>query len=128
MQRTGARFNLWKQYVPQKAYIQDLYENEKWEELGEVLADYDIAARKYRKFDLGLCFDEDIFRIYQAWLIYNENEELAEKMEKVVPEEHWAPIDVTAWEKESRQDSMPEEDVPFRAEFAEDEMNVSEED
>ncbi len=129
VQRTGARFNLWKQYVPQKAYIQDLYENEKWEELGEVLADYDIAARKYRKFDLGLCFDEDIFRIYQAWLIYNENEELAEKMEKVVPEEHWAPIDVTAWEKESRQDSMPEkEDVQFRAEFAEDEMNVSEED
>ena len=126
VQRTGARFNLWKQYVPQKAYIQELYQNEQWEELGEVLADYDIAARKYRKFGLGLCFDEEIFRIYQAWLIYNEKESLAEKMEKVVPEEHWAPIDVTAWEREA-QGGVLDESVPFRAEFAEDEMNVSEE-
>ncbi len=82
------RFKLYLQYGPQKEKIIDLYKSKDFEQLEIVLRDYDKAVRKNLKSNLGVFFDKDIYDVYCQLLIHNGEEEMVEKLEKAIPDEH----------------------------------------
>lgn len=86
--RAEDRFNLYLQYRNKKDLIISLYNHKEYEKLWEILADYDLLARRYLLKKLGICFDKDIFNIYLKMLCQNNEEKKAKRLRKLVPKEH----------------------------------------
>ncbi|MBR0456558.1 MAG: LicD family protein [Firmicutes bacterium] len=90
--RTAARINMWDQYMPLKQQIKDLYAQDKWEELEEILEDYDAVMTRMIRIDLPVYFDREIFNIYCEILERRGEENVRERLLELVPEEHLEPI------------------------------------
>ncbi len=86
--RTGDRLNMWCQYMPQKDKILSLYNEGMWDELRDLLSDYDKKVRENAKVGLGLCFDYEIFEIYRKTVSHYGENEFADKCLRLIPEIH----------------------------------------
>lgn len=92
--RAEERFNLYLYYSEKKMKIISLYENGMFKELSEILSVYDQSVREFLKLGLGLCFDMEITNIYVNLLINNGDEKIAEKLLRLIPEEHKQKIEI----------------------------------
>ncbi len=90
--RTAARINMWDQYMPLKPQIMELYRQEKWDELQELLADYDEAMKEMDRLGMTVYFDEDIFNVYCEILERNGEKDAKARRLALVPEEHLKPV------------------------------------
>lgn len=90
--RTGARIAMWEKYMPQKEIIKELRTNEKWNELKEIFAEYDEVVQKNYRNGLGVCFDKEIFEIYQDMLVHYGEVAFSERLKTLIPECHWKGI------------------------------------
>lgn len=63
MLRSEARVKLYEKYAPMKKDILLMHEQGKHEELFELLADYYEQIVFFAKWDMGLCFDKEIFDV-----------------------------------------------------------------
>lgn len=92
LSRTHQRFVLWQRYAPMKARLQARYDAGDYGALGEDLKAYLAKLRSFKQYDLGLCFDPDIFEITMGYLRATGREADAAKYEALVPEQHKKPI------------------------------------
>lgn len=92
--RTGARFKMWEKYMPLKNEIIKLYNDNEWDELRNVLEEYDDVIKEFNEQKMTVFFDREIFDIYKALLIHDGNKILAEKLERRIPECHLKSIDI----------------------------------
>ncbi len=92
--RTGARFKMWEKYMPVKEEIKQLYHDQNWDELRKILNDYDTVTKEFKQYKMTVFFDREIFDIYKALLIHDEDLKLAEKIEQRIPECHLVPINI----------------------------------
>lgn len=90
--RTGDRFYLWEKYMPIKDELVEAYNNENFEELSLMLSEYRELIYKYYKKGLGLCFDPDILEMQIELYIMEGKQKYADKVAKLVPEQHLKPI------------------------------------
>lgn len=86
--RTGARFSLWLEYREKKDEILSLHQAGDWEALDIMLSRYDEVARTMLNLGQGVCFDPDILECYLSLLSHKGEEKLANKINKLIPEEH----------------------------------------
>lgn len=99
--RTERRFAMWEMYMPMKDKLMQLYKEEKFEELNELLKPYRSALYACYKKKLGLCFDKDIFDITMKIMEDEGSEEYVKKLRAMVPEKHWEPMVVTDYKGEA---------------------------
>lgn len=92
--RTGARFKMWEKYMPLKNEIIKLYNDNEWDELRNILEEYDDVIKEFNEKKMTVFFDREIFDIYKALLIHDGYKTLAEKLERRIPECHLKPIDI----------------------------------
>lgn len=92
--RTGARFKMWEKYMPLKNKIIELYNSKNWDELRNILKDYNDVILEFNEQKMTVFFDREIFDIYKELLVYDGYEELAEKLEQRIPECHLKPINI----------------------------------
>ena len=83
---------MWDQYMPLKPQIMELYRQEKWDELQELLADYDEAVKEMDRLGMTVYFDEDIFNVYCEILERNGEKDAKARRLALVPEEHLKPV------------------------------------
>ncbi|RGD74664.1 LicD family protein [Anaerofustis stercorihominis] len=86
--RSEDRFKLYIKYLPLKEKIIELYKLKDYNELELVLSEYDKKARDNMRKNLGLCFDNEIFKIYCELLKHNGEDEFVNQLKKSIPEEH----------------------------------------
>ena len=87
----GARIKLWKYYMPYKERIIDLYNEEEYEVLRLVLLRYIKELLYFRKKEIGLCFDKELFDITIDVMRKSDNVDVTENelqmmRELVIPE------------------------------------------
>ncbi len=93
--RTEKRFAMYERYMPMKKLLKKLYEEERYEELNELLKPYRSALWACYKKGLGLCFDKEIFELTMEILKREGSYTYVKKLRKMVPESHWEPLVVT---------------------------------
>jgi hypothetical protein len=93
--RTEKRFAMYERYMPMKKLLKKLYEEERYEELNELLKSYRSALWACYKKGLGLCFDKEIFELTMEILKREGSYTYVKKLRKMVPESHWEPLVVT---------------------------------
>lgn len=92
LERTNDRFLLYTEYKDKKKDIQQLFENESYSELKDILRPFISALEKNYKRGLGLCFDKEIFNITMGLYELDGKKKKADEMRALVPNEHWEPI------------------------------------
>lgn len=92
--RTEDRFKLAEVYLPQKSNIINLYNNKRFDELEEILAEYIDVLNKYAAKGLCVVFDPIIFQITIDVIITKGNVALARKFIKYAPKEHLLPLNI----------------------------------
>lgn len=98
--RTGDRYDLWEMYYPIKDELIALRKDGRYDELQEALKDYISLTYKNYKLGLGLCFDPEILECMLDVFKYEDNEEYAQKVRALIPEEHMKPIVIKGYEDE----------------------------
>ena len=88
VQRSGARISLAEEYAPLKNDIIRYYQKGDWEQLRNVLTDYDEYVKEFERKKLVLCFDKEIFEIYINLLRHDGKNKRAEKLIRDVPKQH----------------------------------------
>lgn len=88
IERTEARIKLWKEYEPQKDIILKMDNDHNIDGLRTLLYDYDVEARRFYKYKMGMCFDKEIMEVYLKLLKDGGEGDLAEKMREMIPPEH----------------------------------------
>lgn len=88
VQRSGARISLAEEYAPLKNDIIRYYQKGDWEQLRNVLTDYDEYVKEFERKKLVLCFDKEIFEIYIDLLRHDGKNKRAEKLIRDVPKQH----------------------------------------
>jgi hypothetical protein len=92
LSRTDTRFKLYQQYEPRKDEIMRLYNEGNFDQLREELSDYLEKLGEFAALDLGLCFDMDIFNAAVGLIRHDGNDEYADTLEQLVPDEHKKPL------------------------------------
>lgn len=92
--RAEDRFNLYLKYKNQKEYILQLYKQHQYQDVWEILSDYDRLVRLYLSKNMGICFDKDILDIYLNLLNQRGEEQVAKKLKNLVPQEHLEQIQI----------------------------------
>ncbi len=98
--RTDKRFAMYEMYMPIKDQLLQLYREERFEELNELLHPYRSALWSCYKKGLGLCFDKEIFELTMDLLRREGSYTYARKLRAKVPEQHWAPMVITDYKGE----------------------------
>lgn len=93
--RTEKRFALYEQYMPMKKLLLKLHEEQRYEELNELLHPYRSALWTFYKKGLGLCFDKEIFELTMEILRMEGSYSYVQKLREMVPAQHWEPMKVT---------------------------------
>ena len=95
MKRTDARIVLAQELIPRKDEIMALFEKGDFEQLQQLLYNYDVKARFFENRKMGICFDSDIAEVYLAMLENNGEGKLASIMRKNIAAENLAPLDIS---------------------------------
>lgn len=95
MKRTDARIVLAQELIPRKDEIMALFEKGDFEQLQQLLYNYDVKARYFENRKMGICFDSDIAEVYLAMLENNGEGKLASIMRKNIAAENLAPLDIS---------------------------------
>ena len=90
--RTHDRFTLWWRYKDMKDEIISSWEKGDIDHLEEVFKPYTDAINKNYKRGLGLCFDPEIFEIYEKFLGAKGKADYAKELRALVPPQHFEPI------------------------------------
>ncbi len=98
--RTEKRFAMYEKYMPMKKLLLKLYQEERYDELNELLKPYRSALWACYKKGLGLCFDKDIFEMTMHILQQEGSSTYVKKLRAMVPESHWEPMVVTDYKGE----------------------------
>lgn len=98
--RTQRRFAMYEKYMPMKSTLVQLHQEERWEELNELLKPYRSALWACYKKKLGLCFDKDIFEMTMDILLREGSKTYVRKLRAMVPESHWEPLVITDYKGE----------------------------
>ena len=98
--RTQRRFAMYEKYMPMKSALVQLHQEERWEELNELLKPYRSALWACYKKKLGLCFDKDIFEMTMDILLREGSKTYVRKLRAMVPESHWEPLVITDYKGE----------------------------
>ena len=98
--RTQRRFAMYEKYMPMKSTLVQLHQEERWEELNELLKPYRSALWACYKKKLGLCFDKDIFEMTMEILLREGSKTYVRKLRAMVPESHWEPMVITDYKGE----------------------------
>ena len=69
-----------------------LYNEGNFDQLREELSDYLEKLGEFAALDLGLCFDMDIFNAAVGLIRHDGNDEYADTLEQLVPDEHKKPL------------------------------------
>ena len=94
MRRSQARFRLTEQYRPRIPQLQALEEAGNYEELWEELKDYDAAVRTFRRWKLGIWFDETVAEIYLRTLERRGEKDFAASIRQSAEKEGLKPVTV----------------------------------
>lgn len=86
--RTHMRFVLWQEYMPKKNLINQLREKKDYQLLGELLEPYVNALEKTCSKQLTIYFDQDLWDAVQELLRYNGRDNFADKINKMIPDQH----------------------------------------
>lgn len=98
--RTEKRFAMYEKYMPMKKLLLKLYQEERYEELNELLKPYRSALWACYKKGLGLCFDKEIFEMTMHILQMEGSHTYVKKLRNMVPEGHWESMSVTDYKGE----------------------------
>ena len=90
--RSGERLLQYELLSSQWDRICQLRAEKKYDELYEIFRDYDQKTKMYLKKNLGLCASKPILDIECELLEYNGEKEIADKLIKLVPKEHYVPL------------------------------------
>lgn len=88
IKRTHERFMLWHKYMPEKKMICMLYDKGDFQRLTQIMSEYIQRLKEYADRELTICFDKKLFEIAMDVMRHEGSEGLAEKIKKMVPEEH----------------------------------------
>jgi len=103
VERTEKRFAMYEKYMPMKEMLLNLYKEQRYDELKELLQPYCQDLRACYKKGLGLCFDKEIFEITMHILEMEGEQTLVKKVRELIPESHWEPMIITDYKGESKQ-------------------------
>jgi len=84
-----------QELIPRKDEIMALFEKGDFEQLQQLLYNYDVKARFFENRKMGICFDSDIAEVYLAMLENNGEGKLASIMRKNIAAENLAPLDIS---------------------------------
>ena len=86
--------------MPMKKLLRKLYEEQRYEELNELLKPYRSVLWDCYKKGLGLCFDKEIFDMTMHILKLEGSYTYVKKLQNMVPKNHWEPMTVTDYKGE----------------------------
>jgi len=90
--RTRDRVVLLEKYEPMLEELEALEKAGKWQELGEVMADHEAAVLRNLGLELGLAVHPTLTRIQNELFEKSGRAETAERVERLIPEQHRKPI------------------------------------
>jgi len=90
--RSRDRLEFYEEFQAKKELIQNLYENEDFEELNRIFARHEKKTKYYLKKGLGFCVSQEIFDLQCELFLRRGMKRRVEKMRQLVPEEHRKPI------------------------------------
>lgn len=94
MRRSQARFRLAEQYRPMIPELTALEKAGDTDGLWEKLKDYDAAVRTFRKWKLGIRFDDTVYEIYLRTLAARGEDKFAAQLKETAEKEGLAPVTV----------------------------------
>ena len=89
-QRSLARLEMMRKYMPQKEMIMELYHNQEYDKLEEFLSDYISNIERFAKKNLAIYFDADIFMVTWHLMQRKGKGRIMERMQTKVPAVHRA--------------------------------------
>lgn|GEM_PF-5019335 len=91
-QRSGDRLELYEELMSKRELINNLHNNNDYEELNRVFAKHEEKTRYYYNHGLGLCVSKDFFELQCELLERRGQHEFVEELKKMIPERHLKPI------------------------------------
>lgn len=92
--RTHDRFTLWLEYKGKTDELKAALDSGDLEKLEKMFAPYTAALKRNYDNGLGLCFDPEIFEIYESMLQKQGKADYASKLRALIPEQHLKPIHI----------------------------------
>ncbi|MEG2323582.1 MAG: hypothetical protein RSA73_07985 [Anaerovoracaceae bacterium] len=90
--RSGDRLEFYEEFSKKQELIQNLYDNEDFEALDEIFKIHEKKTKYYLSKGLGLCVSKEIFELQCELLLRRGEDEVVERLRKIVPAEHMVPI------------------------------------
>lgn len=97
--RTSDRYRMWELYNPKREVIIDLAARGQYALVKTELTEFRKTMEQYSGRGLGFCFDPELFEIQMRLYEVDGMEDYANKLRKLVPQEHWAPIVITTHDR-----------------------------
>jgi phosphorylcholine metabolism protein LicD len=90
--RSGDRLRFYEEFQQKREIIHNLYSHQNYEALKQVYAEHERTTLFYLKKKLGFCICEEFFEIQCALFSHYGQNDIVERIKKLVPKEHYKPI------------------------------------